>query len=120
MSLHVYLGKHVLCLGILTEHENICMGISTGIISPSPNDAQESPKNDDSEIIERVSITYLPPSGQVCDSGCLRLISAFSTLLARNLKSPATCLLDRVGESSTKELRSQISLLSIEFGFLIL
>ena len=114
---------------ILTEHghigmgistENICMGILTGIISPSPNDAQESPKNDDSERMERVSITYLPPSGQVCDSGCLRLISAFSTLLARNLKSSATCLLDKVEESSTKELRSQISLLSIELGFLIL
>ena len=34
--------------------------------------------------------------------------------------SSATCLLDRVGEFSTKELRSQVSLLSIEFGFLIL
>ena len=77
-------------------------------------------KNDDSEIIEIMNITYLPPSGQVCDSGCLRLISASSNLLARDLKSSATCLLDRVGESSTKELRSQISLLSIEFGFLIL
>ena len=60
-------GDDCLCMCILTEHEhigmgilteNICMGILTGIISPSPNDAQESPKNDDSEIIERVSITY--------------------------------------------------------------
>ena len=47
-------------------------------------------------------------------------MSAYSNLLARDLRSSATCLLDRVGESSTKELRSQISLLSIEFGFLIL
>ena len=67
-----------------------------------------------------MNITYLPPSGQVCDSGCLRLISAFSNLLARDLKSSATCVLGRVEESSTKELRSQISLLGIGFGFLIL
>ena len=111
-----------LCMGTLAEHENdcLCMGILTGTLSPSPNDAQESPKNDDSERMERVSITYLPPSGQVCDPECLRLISEASTLLARNLKSSTTCLLVRVGESSIKELRSQMSLLSMELGFLIL
>ena len=96
------------------------MGISTGILSPSPKKCPGVAKNDDSEIIEMLSITYLPPSGQVCDSGCLRLIAASSTLLARDLRSSATCLLDRVGEFSTKELRSQIALLSIEVGFLIL
>ena len=97
-----------------------CVGILTGILSSSPKKCPGVAKNDDSEIMEIMSITYLPPSGQVCDSRCLRLISAYPTLLARNLRSSATCLLDRVGESSTKELRSQISLLSIEFGFLIL
>ena len=66
-----------------------------------------------------MSITYLPPSGQVCDSGCLRLISAFSNLPARDLKSSATCVLGRVKESSTKELRSQISLLGIAFSNLL-
>ena len=113
--MHGYLDSNTLH-GCLDK----CMGILTGILSPSPKKCPGVAKNDDSEIIEMMNITYLPPSGQVCDSGCLRLISAVSTLLARNLKSSATCLLDRVGESSTKELRSQISLLSIELGFLIL
>ena len=107
-------------MDILNENKytHHCMDVLTGILSPSPKKCPGVAKNDDSEIIEIMSITYLPPSGQVCDSGCLRLISAFPTLLARNLRISATRLLDRVGESSTKKLRSQISLLSIELGFL--
>ena len=67
-----------------------------------------------------MNITYLPPSGQVCDAVCLRLTSAYSNLLARDLRSSATCLLDKVVESSRKELRPQIALLGRKLGCLIL
>ena len=40
---------------------------------PLPKDAQESPKNDDSEMKTWFSITYLPPLGQVFDASFLRL-----------------------------------------------
>ena len=65
-----------------------------------------------------MNITYLPPSGQVCDAVCLRLTSVYYNLLARDLRSSATCLLDRVGESPSTELRSQIALPSIGLGCL--
>ena len=68
---------------------------------------------------DRINTIYLPPLGQVFDLVSKTEIYSF-TLLARNMNSSMTCLLVRVVESSTKELRSHTSLLSRELGFLFL